>query len=130
MFACAVAGLGISGYLLQAYVSNEPVVCGTDAGCEVVRLSQYAKMWGVPTPAYGVLFYAVLAIAAIAMPAAWPRARLPLMATTLAGILVSAWLSYIEAFVLESWCRWCVASAIISILTFVITWFIIPNYDD
>ncbi len=129
LFAAALAGLIISGYLLQAYVSNRPVICGQSGGCEVVRLSRYAAWYGVPTPALGALFYLSLAGAAALMPMAWSKGKILLMLMTAAGIAVSAGLSYIEAFVLHSWCRWCIGSAVVSVLTFMLTWVILPDYD-
>ena len=39
---------------------------------------------------------------------------------TLVGFLFSAYLSFLEAFVIEAWCVWCVASGILSTLIFVV----------
>jgi uncharacterized membrane protein len=38
------------------------------------------------------------------------------------GVLFSAWLTYLELFVIHAICRYCVASAIIVLLMFVVSW--------
>ena len=39
----------------------------------------------------------------------------------LVAVLFSAYLTYREAFVIHAWCRWCVASAIIITLIFLVS---------
>lgn len=124
LFALALLGLGVSGYLLFAYVTSGPVVCGLGHGCDVVRASQYSSFLGLPTPLYGVVFYFVLGVLA----ALWSSAnasvlRLPLRVVTSVGVGVSAYLTYLEAFVIDAWCVWCVASAVLALLAFVLVWF-------
>jgi uncharacterized membrane protein len=35
------------------------------------------------------------------------------------GMVFSAYLTYLEAFVIHAWCQWCVASAIIMVVAFI-----------
>jgi hypothetical protein len=37
------------------------------------------------------------------------------------GLLFSAYLTYLEAFVIHAWCRWCIASAVLAVLIFIFT---------
>lgn len=117
----AMIGLLISGYLLNAYVSGGPIICTGNAACEIVRSSAYASLFGIPTPAFGVFFYAVLAILALLWRT--PHVTFILQVWTAGGVLVSLWLSYIEAFVIEAWCMWCVLSAIVSVVAFILVWY-------
>ena len=41
-----------------------------------------------------------------------------LLAGGIVGVGFSAYLTYLEAFVIHAWCQWCVASAIIMVLVF------------
>jgi uncharacterized membrane protein len=115
LFAVAIAGLLVSGYLFITYTSGGPITCGLGHGCDTVRASEYASFFGVPTPVYGLVFYLLLAIGVIIR---WQRGLLLL---TTGGLVVSAYLTYLEAFVVEAWCTWCVASAVITIAAFVLT---------
>jgi uncharacterized membrane protein len=50
-----------------------------------------------------------------------------------AGMLYSAWLTWIEIYEIEAICQWCVASAIVTTLLFlveVIIFFTLWNADD
>lgn len=119
----ALLGLMVSGYLLVVYVSGAQIVCGMGHGCDDVRASAYAWILGLPVPAYGVAYYFALGILAVlwsarnALSLRWPLAML-----TAVGFVASMWLTYLEAFVIEAWCQWCVVSAVLATLAFVLVW--------
>lgn len=113
----SAAGLLISGYLLFAYVSPVPLVCDSTGGCHTVQASKWSSFFGIPTPLYGVAFYATLAIL-VAL-----RKDQLVRYITVIGFIVSAYLSYLEAFVIEAWCLWCVGSAVIATLAMIVAWF-------
>ena len=126
----ALIGLLISTYLLL-YKLNvmKTLLCGTGA-CETVQSSPWADFIGVPVPAWGVAGY--LMIFGLAMAGIQPRfienrnlARV-LLATSTFAFAFSAYLTWVEAFLLQAWCRWCVASAIVATLIFVATLFELP----
>jgi uncharacterized membrane protein len=126
----ALIGLLISTYLLL-YKLNvmKTLLCGTGA-CETVQSSPWADFLGVPVPAWGVAGY--LIILALAIAGIQPRfvenrtlARV-LLATATFAFAFSAYLTWVEAFLLQAWCRWCVASAIVATLIFVGTLFELP----
>src|ERR1019366_9189180 len=107
-------GLFASLYLLYTYISpSHPMVCiGT--GCDAVRASAYSTLWGVSMPVFGVLGYTLLAIIIIgeslfsARLARW--ARYAFLGMTGFGVLFSLYLEYLQAFVIHSYCAWCVTS--------------------
>ncbi len=123
--ALALAGLFISLYLSWVYASpSRPMLClGT--GCDFVRASSYAHILGVPTPFYGVALYLAIALLVLAESAASekPRRRWQalLLAAATVGFLVSLGLTGIEAFVLHHWCEWCLSSAAVASLIFLVT---------
>lgn len=136
LFITAFLGLLVSGYLFIVYTSPIPIICGEDGGCHVVQASQYAQFFGLPTPAYGLLFYAFLAALASLWPQKSPLYTFTLYFTTLTGLLVSGFLTYLEAFVVEAWCFWCVISAILATIAFLLIWLhpkrqpITPNLEQ
>ena len=113
-----LAGLFDALYLHWVYTSpNHPLVC-LGRGCDVVRASKYASLWGHALPDYGVLMYGVLLMAVLleawlAAPAIRRGAQLGVIAIAAGGFAFSVYLTYLEGFVIHAWCAWCVGSAVI-----------------
>jgi uncharacterized membrane protein len=119
--ALVVAGLGVcvAGYLTYVhYAGLEPFCAGGGHGCERVQSSSYAKLGGIPVAVLGLAGY--LAIAA-ALLAPGERARLAAAALAVTGAGFSAYLTYLELFVIDAICQWCVASAVLLTLLAVLT---------
>jgi uncharacterized membrane protein len=113
----ALVGLFVALYLwLHALGFGGPIKCGT-GGCETVQTSQYAVLFGLPVAFYGVVGYlAILIVALVALrPAALlePKWNQLLVGLATLGLLFTAYLTYLELFVIHAICRWCVGSAII-----------------
>jgi protein-disulfide isomerase/rhodanese-related sulfurtransferase len=113
-----LAGFFDALYLHWVYTSpNHPLVC-LGVGCDVVRASKYASLWGHALPDYGVLMYGVLLVAVLleawlAAPAIRRWAQFSVIAIAAAGFAFSVYLTSLEAFVIHAWCAWCVGSAVI-----------------
>jgi len=113
----ALVGWFVALYLgLHALGIGGELKCGT-GGCETVQTSRWAVLFGVPVAFYGVVGYTgILAVTLVGLQPAWLSRRGPsLLAAALAtgGVLFSAWLTYLELFVIDAICRWCVTSAVI-----------------
>ena len=97
------------------------LACGT-GGCETVQLSRWATFLGVPVAFWGVGYYAVVfALAFAVVQDRWSDSRrlvVGLVALTGWGVVFSAWLTYLELFVINAICRWCVVSAGIALVLF------------
>ena len=109
----ALAGLAIASYLLAVRVLGEAPACGPVKGCETVATSEYATLFGLPVALYGVAFSIALAAACLAW---WRRAERRALyvayALGLAGVFAVAYLTYLELFVIEAICVWCVSYAV------------------
>lgn len=116
----AIFGAGVSVYLLVEYTTGQPGVCLTGSGCDEVRASEFAYPLGIPMPLFGVAFYAVAAGLAYRTLRGGPIRGIPLrtllLLASLVGVATSAALTAIEAFVIEAFCTWCLASAAASLL--------------
>ncbi len=116
----SLAGIFVSAYLyLHKLGLIGQLACGT-GGCETVQLSRYAQFLGVPVPLVGVVGYGALlglSLAAVQRPAQAHWVRLLCWGAGL-GVLFSAWLTYLELFVIHAICRWCIGSAVIITLIF------------
>jgi len=111
--ALAVVGLLISAYLTWVhYAGVAPVCVGGSGGCETVQASSYATLLGVPVAALGLVGYSGLLLSAFLRGGA--GAYLGLL-VALVGTLFSAYLTYLELFVIHAICEWCVASATVMV---------------
>lgn len=123
----ALCGLSVASYLTLyklGYIGT--LACGT-GGCETVQLSRYATFLHVPVAAWGIGYYAaVLALAGAGLQERLEESSGLCLALVLLsgwGLLFSAWLTYLELFVIHAICRWCVISATLATLLFVIALF-------
>lgn len=119
IFVLANIGLLVSLYLLWTYVSGSPIVCSTE-GCDLVRTSSYSHIFGIPQPVFGVIFYVLIIIFSF-LAGIWqhfPENKIKkiILIVAVFGFVYSAYLTYLEAFVIHGFCDWCLASAIITTL--------------
>lgn len=107
--ALALVGLGIAGYLLAVRLLGGAPACGPIQGCDTVAASEYATLFGVPVALFGVGFSSVLLGASVVW---WRRAEKRALYVAyglgLAGVFAVAYLTYLELFVIEAICIWCV----------------------
>lgn len=103
----ALAGLAVAGYLSWAHYADTSVICVAGGGCEKVQSSDYAELLGIPVAVLGFAAYATI-LALIAWDA--PLARLGAASLALFGMLFSAYLLVVQAFVIEAFCIWCVVN--------------------
>jgi protein-disulfide isomerase/rhodanese-related sulfurtransferase/uncharacterized membrane protein len=125
--ALPLLGLFDSLYLLWVYTSpSRPIVC-LGSGCDVVRASSYAHLFGLPLPAFGVANYAVLALLILAEPLVSVRLgraiQYAIAGISCVGFLFSIYLTSLQAFVIHAWCAWCDVSALVVTGIFVLSLF-------
>jgi uncharacterized membrane protein len=123
----AIAFLSLIGLLVSAYLSLYKLgylgaIQCTTGGCETVQASEYAYFLGMPVAIWGVGAYLVLlALALIGLQPRWIRERwvaLALLSVSAVGVVFTAYLTYLEAYVIRSWCQWCLVSAALVTLVF------------
>lgn len=118
-YALAVMGIGVAAYVYFTISSGGEVVCGL-GDCGIVNNSKYAFIYGIPVSGYGLLYYSLIFALLLTKKYRW------MFLISIVGLLFSAYLTFIEAFVIEAWCQWCVMSAWISTSIFILsayTWF-------
>jgi uncharacterized membrane protein len=118
LLALALAGLAIAGYLLAVRLSGSAAVCGPSHGCEIVAASEYSTVLGIPVAGVGLGFSLVLAAcAAVWWRRAARRALLAAYLLLLVATLAVAYLTYLELFVIDAICAWCVSYAVSIVLS-------------
>lgn len=114
-----LCGLGnfVAGYLVTKRFTGGSLACTRWAQCDVVNNSVYSQIHGVPVSVIGLAGY--LLLLALAFGALWTQGRaqrrilLLSFVCSLVGVGFSVYLTYLEIYVIEALCAWCVASAVI-----------------
>lgn len=118
----ALVGVFVSLYLAlyKAGVIGT-IACGA-GGCETVQFSRWATLIGVPIAVWGIGYYvAVFGLAFAGTLERWEESAgvsALLLVFTAWGVVFSAWLTYLELFVINAICRWCVVSAVLAVVLF------------
>jgi uncharacterized membrane protein len=119
--ALVLGELAVGGYFIYIKLAGGPVMCGPSQGCGDVQNSPYAVLFGVLP--VGVLGF----MGAVAILLAWllwqfgPKSQRKLGALgtwgfCIFGVLFSAYLTFLEPFVIGATCMWCITSAVFMIL--------------
>jgi len=119
-----VFGLGIALYLAYVEVTQVTAVCGPIGQCNLVQSSAYAKIWGVPVAVLGVITYVSIGLIWLFQKRLNEKFNnlgvLGLLVLTLVGTLFSLYLTLLELLVINAVCAWCLSSAVITTLLFII----------
>lgn len=121
----ALAGVFVSAYLWLYKVGViGTIACGT-GGCETVQLSRYSKVLGIEVALIGLIGYiGLLGFALLSLQPRFAAARWPVTALAVlsgAGLGFTLYLKYLELFVIGAICRWCVVSAVLITLFFLLS---------
>ncbi len=110
----------VSGYLGLARAMGEAAVCGPSNGCETVASSEYSAVLGIPVAFLGFgLSLVLLVLAGLWWLRRERRALLAAYGLLLLATLGVAYLTYLELFVIEAICPWCVAYAVTVVVSLV-----------
>ena len=119
----ALTGVFDTAYLTIEHFQGREVGCSITNGCGEVLNSQYATIGPVPLALLGLIYYLTLVILA----ALWADKRNPLhllylQALATAGLALSLYLVYLQIFVIQAICQYCMLSAITTTLIALLSW--------
>ena len=119
-----LAGAADSGYLLVQTVSGKAVICpNVPVGrfnlnqCNIVLATPYAKFLGFPIALYGLGAYLVFVILVL-YELAGKSTIIILTTLSSLGLFISAYFVYLQFFVIEALCFYCLVSASLMTLIF------------
>lgn len=125
MVLVSLGGVFVSAYLWMyklGYMGE--IVCGT-GGCETVQLSPYSRFLGIEVALIGLIGYlGLFGLALATLQPRWAAARWPvglLAVMSGIGVLFTAYLTWLELYVIHAICRWCVGSAVLIAVFFLLT---------
>ncbi|HXQ88495.1 MAG TPA: vitamin K epoxide reductase family protein [Solirubrobacterales bacterium] len=114
----AALGVGVATYIAIAESGGgSPVCLAGGTGCRTVAESSYSHVAGVNIAIFGAIGYLLLLATAFF---ANDAARFGGFAVSLGGFGYSVFLTYIEIFKIEAICQWCVASAVLMTVLFLL----------
>jgi uncharacterized membrane protein len=124
MALISLAGLFLGAYLTMYKFGIIGSLACNVGSCEQVQTSRWSVFLGLPVATWGVGFYVLMLALAIAglQPRFIESRRLSLamLLLTAWGVVFTAWLNYLEAFVIHAWCEWCLGSAGMVLVLFVL----------
>jgi uncharacterized membrane protein len=107
-----LAGLGLSLTSLHNHYAVSPTqYCDLNAlfNCDIVNRSKYSELFGIPVSLIGALGYLALLGLTLRKSLSFELVRL---FASLGGLAFALYLTYIEEFVLRTWCLLCIGSLI------------------
>jgi uncharacterized membrane protein len=114
----ATVGIGVATYITIADSGGGAPTClAGGGGCETVANSSYSHIAGVNVAVFGIVGYVALLLTAFL---ANDLGRFGGFAVSLGGFGFSVYLTYLEIFKIEAICQWCVASAVLMTILFLL----------
>ena len=108
--AIALAGIGVATYITIADAGGARPSAWPGARAAAVANSHYAELLGINVSIYGIVGYALLLASALVRG---DPGRFAGFLLALVGFGFSVYLTYLELFVVDAICQWCVASAVL-----------------
>jgi len=108
----AVAGIAVSAVSLERhYAKSASAFCdiGERFNCDIVNRSEYSSVMGIPVAGIGIAGYGVL-LALVTVYRSRTETPTWLLAAAAAGLGFALYLTYVEGYVLETWCILCLSS--------------------
>ncbi len=131
-FLLIILWIIISSYLTFLHYSETTGFCNiseNSGGCNSVLKSEYSEFLGIPIAVFGIIFYITTLITFSILVIKKQKIVLNLLL-----ILQTIWLAfsmfftYLQFFVIKTFCPYCLTSAIIVTILFILTIFLKKNW--
>lgn len=125
--AFAVIGFLDASYLTVSHLTGSAVNCSITGGCDTVLGSKYSEILGIPLSYLGLGYYALIFFLALYYLDSGNKKGLKLLTLIpAAGFGFSLYLVYLQFFVIEAICQYCMVSAINSAILAILGLLLIP----
>lgn len=115
----ALLGFADATYLTIEHYQGVIPPCTTN-GCDTVLTSTYSTAAGIPVSLLGALYYLLVLVGVFAYLESKNTKILKwALLFTIFGLLGSLWFLYVQAFILNAYCQYCLGSAATSIVLFI-----------
>ena len=126
-------GLGVSFYLTFLHFSQTSAICGSNEifnNCDSVLESEYAEILGIPIALLGIVFYFSTLI--LFLFSIFKKNKIfinLLFFAEIIGIIFSAIFTYIQFFIIKALCPYCLTSAIVTLILFLLSFYLKIKYN-
>lgn len=121
----AVIGFLDASYLTISHLTGSAVNCSITGGCDTVLASQYSEIFGIPLSFLGLAYYSSIFFVALFYLDGNSKKALKLLTILPAfGFAFSLYLVYLQLFIIEAICQYCMLSAINSTILAIIGLFL------
>lgn len=115
----SLGGFLDSLYLTVNHYSGAAVECVVVSECDQVLASGYALILGIPAALLGAIYYfTIFGLAVFCLTSGSFTFFRWAMRFSVIGIIVSLWFVFVQAFLLKSFCFYCLVSATIATILF------------
>lgn len=130
-FILALVGFSDATYLAAKHFKGEEINCSLLNGCTKVTTSVYSTVAGIPISLFGSFYYLTFILGLVLY---WDirngKILYWLSLFTVSGFIVSLILFGIQALILNAYCLYCIVSAIICTLLFILGMWILKYKDN
>lgn len=118
----SIIGIFDTTYLAIKRYTHDSINCSIFEGCDFVTTSSYSAIFGMPVAVLGIIFYASIFTLSILYLRSKSKGLITsLLGLSSVGFLMSIWFIYTQAFILNAFCLYCLASAGLSTTIFILS---------
>lgn len=118
-------------YLTWSHFQGGEVGCLLVEGCDVVLKSEYAELFRVPVAFGGVIYYFTIFFSIFLYNLNRSILLLKRISLfTIVGFVASLWFLYLQKFAIGAYCTFCLISATLSTLLFILGMYILKKLDS
>ncbi|MEI6396711.1 MAG: vitamin K epoxide reductase family protein [Candidatus Taylorbacteria bacterium] len=126
----ALIGFADASYLAIEHFQGVTPPCSITSGCEQVLSSSYSEVLGIPVSLPGALFYILVAAGALAyLEGKHEKIFRYSLLITVFGFIASLWFTFLQIFVIHSYCAYCLGSALTSTTLFILACVALRKYQ-
>lgn len=119
----SIIGITDAGYLTYEHYTQGDIVCLITEGCDVVTTSEYSFIFGIPVSLLGLIYYAMFFIGLLWLILKPGTIVLNLLRSLVGvGVLFSLWFVYVQIYLINAICFYCMVSATLTTLSFILLW--------
>jgi len=123
---CGAAGLALADYIRRKKAADDKLICPAGSDCEVVIYSKHSAFLGIPVETLGGIYYLLITLS-YTFFLFFPNLNFDMFSfgiilLTIIAFFFSIYLTFVQMMVLGQWCVWCLFSAMLCIIIFIIVW--------
>ena len=121
----ACVGFLVASYIYQKKKSKKKLICPLRTNCDLVVNSSYSYLGPFSVEVLGISYYSVTLFlySFISLFLCWNFLFKELLLVFAgASVAFSLYLLFLQGFVIKQWCVWCISSAFISIIIFLLSY--------